>query len=114
MALAPATSKSLIPMPRAVPVPSFSKVPCEFEALATGGGFGGPSSNSYVLIQVGGAEGGFVTADPKGVGGENAVIFLGGSTDVRPFYDENGKLTEIRIFYNGAAPNTPQEAGALA
>jgi hypothetical protein len=83
-------------------------------ALATGGGFGGPSSNSYVLIQVGGAEGGFVTADPKGVGGENAVIFLGGSVNVRPFYDENGKLTEIRVFYNGDAPNTPQEAGALA
>jgi hypothetical protein len=33
---------------------------------------------------------------------------------VTPFYDGAGKLTEIRIFYNGNAPRTPQEAGALA
>ncbi|HZV92708.1 MAG TPA: hypothetical protein VFF72_05790, partial [Caldimonas sp.] len=84
-------------------------------ALATGNGaFGSPASDNYIRVQVGGAEGGFVTADPKGVGGENAVIFLGGNADVRPFYDENGKLSEIRIFYNGDAPRTPQEAGALA
>ncbi|MEO8924769.1 MAG: hypothetical protein ABI330_18425, partial [Caldimonas sp.] len=83
-------------------------------ALAEGGGFGGSTPESFIRIQVGGAEGGFITAAPKGVGGDNAVIFLGGSADVRPFYDENGKLSEIRVFYNGDAPRTPQEAGALA
>jgi filamentous hemagglutinin family protein len=83
-------------------------------ALATGGGFGTSAADTAIRIQVGGPEGGFVTADPKGVGGDNAVIFLGGNADIRPFYDENGKLTEIRIFYNGDAPRTPQEAGALA
>ncbi|HWK83658.1 MAG TPA: hypothetical protein VNS61_07960, partial [Caldimonas sp.] len=83
-------------------------------ALATGGGFGSPASDTYVRIQVGGVEGGFITARPKGASGNNAVIFLGGAAEARPFYDGNGKLTEIRIFYNGDAPRTPQEAGALA
>ena len=83
-------------------------------ALAKGGGFGSSSPDSFIRIQVGGAEGGFITAEPKGVGGDKAVIFLGGGADVRPFYDRNGKLSEIRIFYNGDAPRTPQEAGALA
>jgi hypothetical protein len=29
-------------------------------------------------VQVGGAEGGFLTARPKGASGDTAVIFLGG------------------------------------
>jgi hypothetical protein len=33
---------------------------------------------------------------------------------VTPFYDGAGKISEIRIFYNGNAPRTPQETGALA
>ena len=83
-------------------------------ALAKGGGFGTSTANTFIQIQVGGSEGGFITARPKGQGGNNAVIFLGGNAQVRPFYDGTGKLTEIRIFYNGDAPRTPQEAGALA
>jgi len=84
------------------------------QALAKGGGFGLPNTDGFIRIQVGGAEGGFITARPKRASGDNAVIFLGGAAQARPFYDGNGKLTEIRIFYNGDAPRTPQEAGALA
>jgi hypothetical protein len=73
--------------------------------------FGTPTAP--VQVQVGAADGGFITARPH-VGGDNAVIFLGGGVDVRPFYDGTGKLAEIRVFYNGDAPRTPQEAGALA
>jgi hypothetical protein len=83
-------------------------------ALTKGGGFGTGTPSDFIQIQVGGPEGGFITALPKGVSGDNAVIFLGGSVVARPFYDGTGKLTEIRIFYNGDAPRTPQEAGALA
>ncbi|MGZ5761549.1 MAG: hypothetical protein ACXWIY_18350, partial [Caldimonas sp.] len=83
-------------------------------ALTNGGGFGSSQADTFIQIQVGGTEGGFLTARPKGVGGNTAVIFLGGNAAVRPFYDGTGKLTEIRIFYNGDAPRTPQEAGALA
>jgi hypothetical protein len=83
-------------------------------ALANGGGFGNTAADTFIQVQVGGSEGGFITARPKGVGGNTAVIFLGGDAQVRPFYDGTGKLTEIRVFYNGDAPRTPQEAGALA
>jgi hypothetical protein len=83
-------------------------------ALADGGGFGGPEPDKFIQVQVGGAEGGFLTARPKGVSGDTAVIFLGGDSSVTPFYDGSGKISEIRIFYNGNAPRTPQETGALA
>jgi len=83
-------------------------------ALLNGGGFGDSDADTYLQVQVGGAEGGFLTARPKGTSGNTAVIFLGGDTSVTPFYDGAGKLTEIRIFYNGNAPRTPQETGALA
>ena len=83
-------------------------------ALANGGGFGSSATDTFIQVQVGGSEGGFITARPKGAGGNNAVIFLGGNAQVTPFYDGAGKITEIRIFYNGDAPRTPQEAGALA
>ena len=83
-------------------------------ALANGGGFGGPEPDNFIQVQVGGAEGGFLTARPKGVSGDTAVIFLGGDSSVTPFYDGSGKISEIRIFYNGNAPRTPQETGALA
>ncbi len=83
-------------------------------ALANGGGFGGPDPDNFIQVQVGGAEGGFLTARPKGVSGDTAVIFLGGDSSVTPFYDGSGKISEIRIFYNGNAPRTPQETGALA
>ena len=83
-------------------------------ALLNGGGFGGPEPDKYIQVQVGGAEGGFITARPKGTSGDTAVIFIGGDSSVTPFYDGAGKITEIRIFYNGDAPRTPQETGALA
>ena len=83
-------------------------------ALLNGGGFGGPQADTYIQVQVGASEGGFLTARPKGTSGDTAVIFLGGDVTVTPFYDGAGKITEIRIFYNGNAPRTPQEAGALA
>jgi hypothetical protein len=83
-------------------------------ALADGGGFGGPGSDAFIQVQVGGSEGGFLTARPKGTSGDTAVIFLGGDASVTPFYDGSGKLSEIRIFYNGNSPRTPQETGALA
>src|SRR6185503_2238856 len=35
-------------------------------ALLDGGGFGGPDSDTYIQVQVGGSEGGFLTARPKG------------------------------------------------
>ena len=83
-------------------------------ALLDGGGFGGPQAENFIQVQVGGSEGGFLTARPKGTSGDTAVIFLGGDASVTPFYDGAGKITEIRIFHNGNAPRTPQEAGALA
>ncbi len=83
-------------------------------ALLNGGGFGSSATDTFIQVQVGGSEGGFITARPKGTSGNTAVIFLGGDAQVRPFYDGTGKITEIRIFYNGDAPRTPQEAGALA
>ncbi len=84
------------------------------DALAQGGGFGGPDQSQYIRVRVGGVEGGFLTARPNGASGDTAVIFLGGPVEFRPFYDGAGQLTEIRIFYNGDAPRTPQEEGALA
>ena len=94
-----------------VPALTFVMTPT---ALLNGGGFGSSATDTFVRVQVGGSEGGFITARPKGTSGNTAVIFLGGDAQVRPFYDGTGKLTEIRIFYNGDAPRTPQEAGALA
>ena len=83
-------------------------------ALLNSDSFGGPETEDFIQVQVGGSEGGFLTARPKGTSGDTAVIFLGGDSSVTPFYDGAGKLTEIRIFYNGSAPRTPQETGALA
>ncbi len=78
--------------------------------------FGGTSADTFVQIEVGNEQGGFITARPLDTPGSGSgkVIFVGGSLQVRPFYDNNGNLTEIRLFYNGDAPRTPQEAGALA
>ena len=79
--------------------------------------YGSTSADTFIQIQIGSAAaGGFITARAIGAPGSGSgkVIFLGGGAEARPFYDGNGKLTEIRIFYNGDAPRTPQEAGALA
>ena len=82
------------------------------QALGIGGGFGTP--DDFIQVRVGSEVGGYLTVRPKGAGGSaNAVILLGGP-DPRPFYDGAGKLTEVRVFYNGDAPRTPQETGALS
>ena len=65
-------------------------------------------------MQVGGAEGGFLTARPKGTSGDTAVIFLGGDASVTPFYDGAGKITEIPVFYNSILPQTPQVTSSLS
>ena len=82
--------------------------------LNVGNGFGTPASDTWVQVDVGGTSGGYLTVRPKGAGGKVGVILLGGKGDPKPFYDGNGKLTEVRVFYNGDAPRTPQEAGALS
>ncbi len=81
-------------------------------ALTIGGGFGLSTPDGYIQVRVGSELGGFLTVRPRGVSGDNAFILLAGP-DPKPFYDGNGKLTEVRVFYNGDAPRTPQEAGAL-
>ena len=81
-------------------------------ALTIGGGFGLATASGYIQVRVGSQIGGFLTVRPRGASGDNAFILLAGP-DPKPFYDGNGKLTEVRVFYNGDAPRTPQEAGAL-
>ena len=82
-------------------------------ALQTGTGFGTSSPEGWIQVSIGNDKGGYITARPKGEGGVNAFVLLGGALGFKPFYDGSGKLGEIRIFYNGDAPRTPQEAGAL-
>ncbi|MBX3604130.1 MAG: filamentous hemagglutinin N-terminal domain-containing protein [Piscinibacter sp.] len=82
------------------------------QALALGGGFGTPTPDGFIRVRVGSEVGGYLTVRPKGAGGENALILLAGP-DPKPFYDGSGKLSEVRVFYNGDAPRTPQETGAL-
>ena len=55
-----------------------------------------------------------MTVRPRGQSGANAFILLSGSFEGKPFYDGAGKLTEVRVFYNGDAPRTAQESGALS
>lgn len=81
-------------------------------ALTIGGGFGLATPDGYIQVRVGNEIGGFLTVRPRGASGENAFILLAGP-DPKPFYDLSGKLTEVRVFYNGDAPRTPQESGAL-
>ena len=81
-------------------------------ALTVGGGFGLATPNGYIQVRIGNELGGYLTVRPRGVSGDNAFILLAGP-DPKPFYDGNGKLTEVRVFYNGDAPRTPQESGAL-
>jgi hypothetical protein len=82
-------------------------------ALNVGGGFGTQAPGGFIQVQVGDQAGGFLTARPKDTTGPNAFILLGGP-DPTPFYDGAAKITQIRIFYNGNAPRTPQEQGALS
>jgi hypothetical protein len=82
-------------------------------ALTIGGGFGLATADGYIQVRVGDALGGFVTVRPRGATGPNAFILLAGP-EPRPFYDLNGKADEVRLFYNGDAPRTPQETGALS
>ena len=42
------------------------------------------------------------------------MVFLAGDAQARPFYDGTGQINAVRIFFNGQATRTPQEAGALA
>lgn len=81
-------------------------------ALTIGGGFGLSTPDGYIRVRIGSELGGFLTVRPRGASGENAFILLSGP-DPKPFYDLSGKLTEVRVFYNGDAPRTPQESGAL-
>ena len=82
------------------------------QALAIGGGFGTADPASWIQVKVGNQLGGYLTVRPKGANGDTAVILLSGA-DPKPFYDGAGKLTEVRVFYNGDTPRTPQESGAL-
>jgi filamentous hemagglutinin family protein len=82
-------------------------------ALLTNGGFGSGAPDTFIQVRLGADDGGYLTVRPKGVGQEH-LVFLGGPALIKPFYDGSGKITEIRVFYNGDAPRTPQETGALA
>lgn len=81
------------------------------QARDSGAGFG--SADGPVQVQVGGSEGGFLTVRPRGVGDRTVAVILLRGPDPQPFYDGAGKATEIRVFYNGDAPRTPEETGAL-
>ncbi len=82
-------------------------------ALTIGGGFGLAAPDGFIQVRVGSEIGGFLTVRPRSASGDNAFVLLAGP-DPKPFYDGNGKLTEVRVFYNGDVPRTPQESGALA
>ncbi|MGH8796151.1 MAG: hypothetical protein ACREXI_03775, partial [Caldimonas sp.] len=84
------------------------------QALAGAGAFGTGNPDGWVQVRVGSDDGGFLTVRPKGAGASNVFVLLGGRIETKPFYDGSGKLTEVRVFYNGDAPRTPQETGALA
>jgi len=81
------------------------------QALALDTGFGEPTPDGYIQVRVGSDLGGYLTVRPKGAGGDNVILLAG--PDLEPFYDGAGKLTEVRVFYNGDAPRSPQESGAL-
>ncbi len=83
------------------------------KALAANGGFGGAAPESWVQVHLGGATGGYLSVSPKGAGGQPGSVLVGGRLEPRPFYDGEGKAGEVRMFYNGSAPRTPQEQGAL-
>ncbi len=83
------------------------------KALAANGGFGGAAPESWVQVHLGGITGGYLSVSPKGAGGQPGSVLVGGRLDPRPFYDGEGKAGEVRMFYNGSAPRTPQEQGAL-
>lgn len=82
------------------------------EARASDIGFG--SADSAVQVQVGDSQGGYLTVRPQGVGTQTRAVIVLVGPDPRPFYDGAGKSTEIRVFYNGDAPRTPEETGALS
>jgi hypothetical protein len=82
-------------------------------ALLANGNFGSGTPDTFVQVRLGFDDGGFLTVRPKGAG-QDHVVFLGGPVEIKPFYDGSGKVSEIRVFYNGDAPKTPQETGALA
>lgn len=81
-------------------------------ALAGSGAFG--STDAALQVQVGDTQGGYLTVRPRGVGPQTRAVIVLVGPDPRPFYDGAGKSTEIRVFYNGDAPRTPEETGALS
>ncbi|WP_164886936.1 beta strand repeat-containing protein, partial [Piscinibacter defluvii] len=81
------------------------------DALASGTGYGTP--DGAIQVRIGAEQGGFVTVRPKGAGADSELVILIAGPEPRPFYDGAGKASEVRIFYNGDAPRTPQETGAL-
>ncbi|HEX7439354.1 MAG TPA: hypothetical protein VF319_04590, partial [Caldimonas sp.] len=84
------------------------------KALTGGGAFGTGTPDGWIQVRIGADDGGFLTVRPKGAGVNNVFVLLGGRIEAKPFYDGAGKLTEVRVFYNGDSPRTPQETGALA
>ncbi len=76
--------------------------------------FGTPATSSWIQVDVGGAQGGYLTVRPKGAGAGSSAVYLGGSDGNVPFYDGTSKASEIQVYFNGRVPSTPQEVGALS
>jgi len=76
--------------------------------------FGTPAPSSWIQVDVGNSQGGFLTVRPKGAGAGSSAVYLGGSDGNVPFYDGTSKASEIQVYFNGRVPSTPQEVGALS
>ncbi|RZL01122.1 MAG: filamentous hemagglutinin N-terminal domain-containing protein [Rubrivivax sp.] len=76
--------------------------------------FGTPATSSWIQVDVGNSQGGFLTVRPKGAGAGSSAVYLGGSDGNVPFYDGTSKASEIQVYFNGRVPSTPQEVGALS
>ena len=76
--------------------------------------FGTSAGNSWIQVDLGDHQGGYLTVRPKGAGSGASAVYLGGSDGNVPFYDGTGKASEIQVYFNGRVPSTPQEVGALS
>jgi hypothetical protein len=77
--------------------------------------YGGIAPADRIAVSLGNSTGSYATIRPTGGASLGpGYVSLGGDEALRPFYDGSGKLTEVPLFYNGLAPDSPQVIGALS
>ncbi|MFY9461090.1 MAG: hypothetical protein WAP57_15210, partial [Aquabacterium commune] len=83
--------------------------------LGGGASYGGIELGQRIAVSIGGSAGGYVTVRPRrGISLGSGYVSLGGEEALRPFYDGNGDLSAVPLFYNGLAPQSAQAVGALS